>query len=518
MKNHHRGSPELVVSFEDDPRVLAEQRHTEYAGHVIPLGARVGRTALSMSMSGLISGLFWLFYGALAGSLVGTKQAILGMLVSLVAFIIINWPLAKWGIRHGLDATLFSRRVFGVGGAVLISVITAANVTYYAVFESSVIAAAMKTYFGGPRIEYWYLIVVLAMLPLMRGSVQTWMGKLNGVLLPLFMVGLVATVIATGLHTNWSSAWIEHKGAIPEDVLGIPGWLFVAVLYMGAWQQMVLTLEFSRFGRLEDLNFHRLVTFGPVFFIATYVINGIAGIYLVQATGLNSAVDEAGVVSAILAAIGLWGLLFIIVTQVRINTMNYYVASMHWQRLAASYLGIKLYRVTWVAITSVIVYLMMLTNVFSYLQRALTWQGVFLVGWVGIVVTHFALSRGDRENGPEFRPSRLPRITAAVPAWILASGIGIYFAENKADFPVASNLAPLLTLVASVVFYVLARPAVIRGIRQDSPDLRNEIVDKWKAHVLCHVCDRSYTAVEMDRDARANGVAVCSACAEIPVK
>lgn len=518
MKSLHKNSPELVVSFEDDPRVLEEQRHTEYAGHVVPLGARVDRTALSMSMSGLTTGLFWIFYGALAGSLVGAKQAVLGMLVSVVVFVLINGPLAKWGMKHGLDATLFSRRVFGVSGAVLISLITAVNVTYYTVFESSVIAVAMKSYFGGPKIEYWYLIVVLATLPLMRGSVQTWMGKLNGVLLPLFMIGLVAAITATGVHTNWSSAWFDSKGLIPQEVLGVPGWLFVAVLYMGAWQQMTITLEFSRFARWEDWDFHRWVTFGPAFFIATYLINGVAGIYLVQATGFNAAVDEAGVVSAILAAIGFWGVLFIIVTQVRINTMNYYVASMHWQRLAASYLGIKLYRVTWVAIISVIVYLLMLTNVFSYLQRALIWQGVFLVGWVSIIMTHFVFSRVDREVGPEFRPSRLPRFTAAVPVWIVASGLGVYLAEHKADFPVASNLAPLVTLIASVVLYILVRPIIMKAIRHEGPDLQNELHDKWRTHVLCHVCDRSYTAVEMDRDVRVNGAAVCSECAGAPIK
>lgn len=514
MQNTHQHSKDLIVSFEDDPRVLEEQRQTEYAGHIVPLGARVGRWQLSLSMSSLISGLFWLFYGALAGSLVGTQQAIIGLLVSLGAFILINWPLAKWGAKHGLDATLFSRRVFGVGGAVLISVITAANVTYYAVFESSVIAVALKSYFDGPALEYWYLIVVLVMLPLMRGGVQTWMGKLNGILLPLFVLGVVAAIISTGVNTNWSGRWLESEGLIPRDALGIPGWLFVAVLYMGAWQQMALTLEFSRFSRLEDLGFHRLVTFGPVFFVATYFINGLVGMYLVQATGLNAEVDEAGVVTAIMSALGFWGLIFIIVTQIRINTLNYYVASMYWQRLASSYLGLRFQRLTWVIIISALVYVLMLTNVFSYLQRALTWQGVFLVGWVGIVLTHFVFSRADRENGPEFRPKRLPRVTVAVPVWLIASAIGVYLAEHKAEFPVLSNLAPLVTLVASVVLYLIFRPAILKIGQRSGPDLHDEIQDKWHSHVLCNVCERSYTSLEMDRESKENGVVFCSACAE----
>jgi hypothetical protein len=520
MKNNRKTTlPELALSFEDDPRVAAEQRHTEYAGHVVPKGARVGRAPLSLSMSGIISSLFWLFFGALATSLVGTQQAILGMVVSLFVFMLINWPLAKWGIRHGLDATLFCRRVFGVGGAVLIAVLVAANVTYYAVFESSAIAVALQHYVGGPKIEYWYLIVVLTMLPLMRGGMQTWLGKLNGILLPLFFVGLVASIVATGVQTDWSSEWLMSKGVLPLEALGMPGWLFVAVLYMGAWMQMIFTLEFSRFGREKDLGFHRIVTFGPVFFIATYLINGVAGIYLVQAHNLGTSVDEAGIVRSILSALGIWGLLFIIVTQVRINTLNFFVASMYWKRLADSFFGVRLHRLTWVGITSAVVFFMMLTNVFSYLQQALTWQGVFLVGWVGIVMTHFALSRVDRVNGPEFRPARLPRFTAAVPAWIIASGVGIYLAESKSDYPFLSLVAPLVTLVLSVVLYLAVRPmvslAVARADARAEKDLKSEVSDLWNTHVQCHACKCSFVAMEMDRDPYANAQAICSACAEL---
>ncbi len=507
------GQSPLKVSYQEDPRVAEEQRDTEYSGHIVPPGARVNRGALALSASSLISGLVWLFYGALVASLVGTHEALIGMLVSLAAFIVINWPLAKWGTRHGLDATLMSRRVFGYSGAALISLLTAANVTYYAVFESSVVASAMKSYLGGPDLRIWYLIVVAAMLPLMRGSVQTWMGKLNGILLPLFLAGLVASVVVTGVNSGWNMNWTSTKGVIPPQVLGIPGWLFAFVLYMGTWLQMPLTLDFSRFGRPQDLGFHRGVSFGFVFFSFSYFINGVVGIFLVQASGLDVAVNEAGVVSAILKALGIWGLLFVLVTQVRINTLNYYLASMHWQRLAKRYLRLDFSRLTWVLLTGVVVFGLMLTDVFGYLQRALMWQGVFIVSWVGIVMTHLILTREDRENGPEFRPGRLPSVSAGLAAWLAASVIGIVIAENKAAFPVASNLAPLITLVASVVLYLLVRRQVLKSVLDRVDDPRDAVKDPWGAYIACHVCDRSYLVMEMDSDPSAGGAGICAACA-----
>jgi hypothetical protein len=37
-----------------------------------------------------------------------------------------------------------------------------------------------------------HLLVVLYSVPLIFGSVQNWMDKLNGVLLPFYLIGLVA--------------------------------------------------------------------------------------------------------------------------------------------------------------------------------------------------------------------------------------------------------------------------------------------------------------------------------------
>ena len=462
MTDSSNTSPPEPTLQDELVEVEAELVEPEFLIHAVPPAARVGRLALALSVSSITTAFIWLFYGALAASLVGTRQAIIGLVAATVPFILLSWPFTTWGVRHGLDAILFSRRVFGVTGAVLISVLLAAMVTYFAVFESSVIAVAMKAYFGGLELRWWYLIVVLAMLPLMRGSVHTWMGKLNGILLPLFLIGLVAAVVATGIHSGWNSAWLDTKGVIPPEALGVPGWFFVAVLYMGAWIQLPMTLEFARFGRVEDLTFHRLVSFGPGFCAFTYFINGLVGIYLVQASGLSAAAGEAGVVEATLSALGFWGLLLVIVTQLKINSLNYYVGSLHWRQLAATYLSIKLSRVTWVVITAVVVFLLMLTDVFTYLQRAIAWQGVFLVGWVGIIVTHYALSRSDREHGPEISPERLPRVTAALPVWVVASVVGIFIEESKALFPVASGLAPLITFGTSIVLYLVVRPMVSR--------------------------------------------------------
>jgi intracellular sulfur oxidation DsrE/DsrF family protein len=156
----------------------------------------------------------------------------------------------------------------------------------------------------------------------------------------------------------------------------------------------------------------------------------------------------------------------------------------------------------------------MLTDVFSYLLTALTWQGVFLVSWVGIVVTHMALVRSDRESGPEFRPGRIKAVTPGLGVWVLSSAVGIWLSEHPADYPRLSQVAPLVALVLSVVLYAAVLRFGPSVLLRRSSDLRDEVDDLTAARVACHVCERSYVAVEMDVDPTADGAPICNACAE----
>ncbi|MCY1448689.1 hypothetical protein D9M71_653830 [compost metagenome] len=43
---------------------------------------------------------------------------------------------------------------------------------------------------------------------------------------------------------------------------------------------------------------------------------------------------------------------------------------------------------------------------------------------------------------------------------------------------------------------------------------REEVQDVWRQHIECHICERSYSAIEMDRDPSASQQAICTGCAE----
>ncbi|MGW1028003.1 purine-cytosine permease family protein [Streptomyces sp. NPDC002577] len=496
----------------DDPDVVAEQRADDYSNHVVPLTARLGRWQLTMSYWSLLSAMVWLFYGALAASLYGTADALIAIGVSVVTYSLINAVFTRWGLRSGLNSTLLSRRMFGVLGASLTALLIAANTTYYAVFESSTLAVAFHHYTPGWDIRIWYAIIVAAMLPLMLGGVQTWMARLNGVLLPLYIAGIIAAVVVAAVRFPDSSHWLSFGGVVPPEARALPGWLLGAVLYMGIYLCMPTTVDFARFAKVEDDGFHRNVTFGWLFYIWLFAANGAAGIFLVRAAIPDEPTAETGVVQAILASLGVAGLILIVVSQARINSLNYYQASANWERLITNLTGIRLSRIPLVVATSVVVFLLMLTDVFSYLQNALTWQGVFLVSWVGIALTHYALVPEDRAAGPEFRALRLPRVTWGLGAWVLASAVGIYLVEAPGVPAVLTGAAQLVALVVSAALYAVVvklRPVV----EHVTADPRGEVMDPAATWAECHRCEKAYVVLEMDREPAAGGAPVCDACA-----
>src|SRR5699024_5691126 len=123
-----------------------------------------------------------------------------------------------------------------------------------------------------------------------------------------------------------------------------PGWLLGFTLYMGLFILMPTTVDFARFGKVEDDKFHMTVSFGWVFYTLLLLLNGVAGIFLVRSVIPDEPAAETGVVTAIIAAIGIVGLIVIVLSQTRINTLNYYQASTNASRVITSLTGFRVPR------------------------------------------------------------------------------------------------------------------------------------------------------------------------------
>lgn len=496
------------VQKSDDERVVKLQLTEEYTNHVVPRSARHDRLNLFGSWSSIASAMAFVFYGALSATLVGVQQAIIGLVVVTLCYSVLGSISADRAIRSGLNSTLLSRELFGTTGAALCPLLIAAAATYYAVFEGSIVALALQSYFGAGDIRLWYVVVVVATLPLMLGGIQTWLGKLNNLSLPIYFFGLIAAVLVAGIRFGFDGDWSHFEGA--PSPLGIPGWVTVFVLYMGVWLLFPDTQDAARMGRPHDATFHRHITFGWGFYGLAFAFNGLVGILVVALATPNTGAgtSEFGVVQAIIASLGIVGLLVIIVSQMRINSANYYFASINMERFVAHFTTRNLSRTTWVVVLSAVVLALMFTDVFSYIAKALAWQGVLLVAWVAMMIVSWFFDRG---RDPEFRPARLHAFAPGFVVWMVAAAAGIALIQLPTEFPRLSALAPVVSFAVAVGLFTAVRLVGLTGLRTATPDpIREQVHDLWGDRVRCDSCNLYYVAQEMDVDQ--SGRPLCLTC------
>ena len=372
----------------------------------------------------------------------------------MVAYGIVNGIISRYAISTGLSVGLFSRVLFGAKGAALATLIFFVTAIYYAVFEGSVIAVTLNHMYPGISYTIAALIVVLYSVPLIFGSVQHWLDKFNGVLLPFYILGLVGAVVLATSQYGYTDAWLRMGPENPSPT----GWWNVCVYYMGVWILMMFTFDYARFGKKEDSKYHALFNFGIPFYMLAFFLSGLAGIYLVNTIPHEGDVSEVSIAFGLIELMGIFGLLFVWITQTRINTANYFLATTNMQAFFKDVFKLNLNKMVWAVMVGIIVYLLMLINVFAYLLQALAYQGVFVVAWVAIALTHILHPRRKQIFGevPQIRSAKLPAFDASgLTAWLVASAVGIVLMNLGGSW---TNWYATITFFTAAILYALLMP------------------------------------------------------------
>ncbi|MFV0282556.1 MAG: purine-cytosine permease family protein [Castellaniella sp.] len=417
----------------------------------IPPHSRMGKLGLTMAWWGVCSALFYIVVAASLAHQFGTLNAIIGMSLSVLTYGAINGVISRYAIRTGLSVALFSRVLFGDFGASLATLIFFATALYYGVFESSVMAVALQAYFPSVPLNLAYLVVIIYGIVLIFGSIQTWLDKLNGVLLPIYLAGLAIAVLLTISSHGYSNDWLFLQ---PENGPVEYGWWDCYTYYMGVWILMMYTFDYARYGRQEDTAYHARFNFGVPFYLVTFLLSGMAGIFLASTLGTTS---EAGVVISLVQLMGFGGLVFAWVTQTRINTANFHLATTNMHSFFERILNLRLPHWIWAVLVGVLAYVIMLADVFSYILQALAYQGVFVVAWVGVALVHILLNPSGMDatasvaTGAASHQSFNPR---GLLAWFTGTACGLILMHNTG---LASFSAPATFLVAAVVYAAAAR-------------------------------------------------------------
>ena len=157
---------------------------------------------------------------------------------------------------------------------------------------------------------------------------------------------------------------------------------------------------------------------------------------------------------------GFSGLIFIWVSQTRINTANFFMAIVNLESILQRLTSIHIPKIVTAIFVGIIVYVVMLADVFSFIYQALSYLAIMVVAWVSIAVTHILSPLYEKLMGPtlELREHYVPAINpAGLLAWFLAAFVGLLFFNAGGQWVASSS--PATAIVASVVYLLMLKRA-----------------------------------------------------------
>ena len=483
---------------------------------------RVGNTAF-----GAVS---FLALEAIGGAIAlnyGFSNALWAILVVGLITFLTGLPISYYAARYGVDMDLLTRGAgFGYLGSTLTSLIYASFTFIFFALEAAIMALALQMYFDIP-IAWCYLISSVLIVPMVvRGitlisKLQMWTQPLWGVLLLLpylavawknpqayadftglsgrssgdsgfdpLMFGAAATVafslvVQIGEQVDFLRFLPEQTAANRKRwwaavLLAGPGWIVPGMLKMlgGAFLAfLVLQQQQSPAQAVEPTQMY-LAGFAYVFDDAAWVL---------AAT-----------------------VLFVVVSQVKINLTNAYAGSLAWSnffaRLTHSHPG----RVVWLVFNVLIAVLLMSLGVFQALEKVLGLYGNVAIAWVGALVADLVINKplGLSPPGVEFKRAHLydinpvglgSMLTAATLAVLAYTGVFGLQAEAFAPFialGTALLLSPLLAWLTRGRCYIARQPQVLGAPGQ---------------LLRCTVCENRFETEDMAH-CPAYGAPICSLC------
>jgi signal transduction histidine kinase/CheY-like chemotaxis protein/purine-cytosine permease-like protein len=483
---------------------------------------RVSNTALSA--------ISFLVLEAIGGTIAvnyGMLNALWAILAVGVIIFFTALPISFYAAKYGLDMDLLTRgSSFGYIGSTISSFIYASFTFILFALEAAIMAYALELYFHLP-LYIGYLVSALVVIPFVIHGV-TLINRIQMFSQPVWIFLMCLPFIAvfyqdpevlsrmmhfsgiTGVHEEFNlllfgaatavgvalipqiGEQVDFLRFMPEKtkqnrwrwnfgvLLAGPGWIFPGMLKMAAGVLLAYLVIQSDMSFLEAINptHMYLVGYGYVF----------------------SSKELALFVT----------MLFVVISQMKINMTNAYAGSLAWSnffaRLTHSHPG----RVVWVVFNTVIAIILMELDVFHVLEEVLGFYSNIAIAWIAAVVADLVINKplGLSPKGIEFRRAYLYDINpVGVGTMLIASVLsisaftGLFGAEAKAfsafiALGSAFVVSPIIAWATKGRYYIARKPYTYPA---------HQRVQK------CVLCEKEYETEDMAHCPAYQG-SICSLC------
>ena len=442
-------------SIKDTNHKIKEEMKDDYSLDRVPREKRnMGWLSITNITFGIATAIFYFQMGSVMALQFGAINAIISSIYAIIVAGILGTFIAYLSAKSGMNVNLLSRGGgFGYIGASLTSFIYATNFIMYCAFEGLILVSAVHTFF--PSIPEWALIIFFGaiVIPLNWFGIKQ-LDKLQKWSLPIFGVFLIITIIVS-IYTP-----SVYEGTfwtyMPEGVqVGGQALLLCIGMQHGIMGlTALLASDYARFLKPKDIKIGS-VAIGFIPQIFCFGVMGGLGIWF----GVRLGEPNPGVYIVQLLSIG--GVLFTMLTQLRINVTNIYSGSLSLSNFFENVFKFTPGRRFWVVVTGVSAIALMLGGIVDHLDTAMTFQGVFLLAWAAILVTDAIIVKKLLKIGPGYYEARQEYLykwnPVGVVSLLISSGLGTIaalgymgsFLQSTAAF-FAAILAALLTVILAI--------------------------------------------------------------------
>lgn len=449
-----------------------QEATSDYTFDRVPREERkMGWLSITNITFGIATAIFYFQMGSVMALQFGAVNALISAGYAIIVAGILGSIIVYLSAKSGMNVNLLSRGGFGYIGASLTSLIYASNFIMYCAFEGMILVAAVHAFF--PAIPIWLLIVIFGSLviPLNWFGIKQ-LDKLQKWSLPIFGIFLI-TAIVIAFNTpsiNSGNFWTY----MPEGVqIGGTALLLCIGMQHGIMGLTALIAsDYARFLKPKDLKIGSIaIGFIPQIFC--FGVMGGLGIWF----GVKFAEANPGVY--IVTLLGLGGVVFTVLTQVRINITNIYSSSLSLSNFFENMFGFTPGRRFWVVVAGVIAMILMLGGIVDHLQIAMTFQGVALMSWAAVLVTEALVLKKWLKIGPRYYESRQENLfkwnPVGVIALIVPTIIGTIAALGYMGTFLQNTAAFFAALMAAVLTVILGLTTKGRYyIRKEAEDIPKE--------------------------------------------
>jgi purine-cytosine permease-like protein len=480
-----------------------------------------------------LGGIAYLADFAIGASIVlsyGFTSGVLAILAAAVIIFVTGVPIASACAKYGVDMDLLTRGAgFGYFGSTLTSLVYASFTVIFFSLEGSIMGQAFQLALGIP-LPIGYLLATLIVLPFaMYGmgavaKMQTWTQ-------PLWIAGLLLPFVVVAIHEPSKLADFATFGGAGGagsgfSAIGFGMGMGVALSLIGQIGEQADYLRFMPEKTVENKRswWAAVLMAGPGWVIlgaAKQIGGGLLAFLALGAVGKTAALEPiAPYLAAVKPALGpvalTFAALFVVVSQIKINTTNAYSGSLSFANFFSRILHRHPGRVWYVLVNCGIALALMEFGAFDFLNKILGFYSNVAIAWIGAVCADLVIAKplGLSPRYIEFKRAYLPKINPVGFGSMLVASVVSIAAYFGAFGNFLAAFSPLLALVIAVAGvpalaiatkgkYYLARPNTVSGPDSGVEDLR--------ATHLCSVCGDSYELPDVADCSKQSGP-ICSLC------